>query len=89
MRQEFLLKLYFARREGLDLTRRLLDRQRQACREWLAFQRTPARSKDHEDVYAGLVRSFRSRQIHAMLDWIDECERKMTPARRGAHPPRV
>jgi DNA-binding PadR family transcriptional regulator len=87
MRQEFLLKLYFARREGLGLTRRLLERQRQACREWLAFQETPAKGKDREDVYAGLVRSFRSRQIQAMLDWINECERVMAPARRGAHPP--
>ena len=75
MRQEFLLKLYFARREGLGLTRRLLDRQRQACREWLAIQKGAADGGRREESYARLVRSFRAGQIKAMLAWIDECEK--------------
>jgi len=82
MRQEFLLKLYFARREGLRSTRTLLERQRQTCREWLALQEPSAPMGGRQPSYARLVQSFRTGQIKAMLAWIDECERAIAPARR-------
>ncbi len=74
MRQEFLLKLFFAQRESRPATRRLLSLQRAACRAWLTRQRaeTPPGGRGS---YPSLVHAFRTGQIKAMLTWIDKCER--------------
>jgi len=83
MRQEFLLKLYFARREGLPATRRLLTLQRGACRAWLKRQQADAPPKGARS-YPHLVHAFRTGQIRAMLAWLDECERSVAAGARTA-----
>lgn len=72
IRMEFLAKLYFARREGPNSVRRLLNAQRQICQNWLRLQQ--ASDGDQEEPYTWLVRQFRAGQIEAMLDWLNLCE---------------
>lgn len=75
LRLEFLVKLYFARREGEDAAVHLLAAQRAKCHEWLAAEQEMI----HCDVangrqYSRLVHQFRVGQVQAMLDWLDLCE---------------
>jgi DNA-binding PadR family transcriptional regulator len=75
LRLEFLVKLYFARREGADGAARLLAAQREQCRDWLATEQEIV----NEEVangrrYSRLVHQFRIGQIQAMLNWLDHCE---------------
>lgn len=74
MRQEFLAKLYFARRAGHAAARELIELQRAACREWLAGQTARAEAQRAAQPYAALVSRYRSGQLRAMLAWLDECE---------------
>jgi DNA-binding PadR family transcriptional regulator len=73
-RQEFLAKLYFARREGEEVVRRLLVGQRAVCRRWLEGQQGEAGALREERPYEWLVFEFRTGQIEAMLDWLETCE---------------
>ena len=77
MRQEFQAKLYFAQQQGSQACARLIDAQRQACRQWLADQNTFADHEDAADAYAWLVDQYRAGQIQAMLDWLDVCQRRL------------
>lgn len=75
LRLEFLVKLYFARREGSDVAARLLVAQREQCREWLATEQEMAdEERDHGRQYGRLVHQFRLGQVQAMLVWLDRCE---------------
>jgi DNA-binding PadR family transcriptional regulator len=74
MRQEFLAKLYFARRAGGAAARELIELQRGACREWLAGQAARAKAQRAAQPYAALVSRYRSGQLRAMLAWLDTCE---------------
>lgn len=75
LRLEFLVKLYFARREGAEVAARLLAAQRALCHEWLAAEQEIV---DEEEAggrqYSRLVHQFRLGQIQAMLNWLDQCE---------------
>lgn len=75
LRLEFLVKLYFARREGAAAVAQLLSAQRAQCHEWLAIELA---SIDAETAagraYSRLVHVFRQGQIQAMLDWLDLCD---------------
>lgn len=73
-RLEFLAKLYFARRENDAVARRLLDRQRETCRDWLSTQQEEANVLRNERPYDWLVHQFRVGQIESMLRWLDTCE---------------
>lgn len=84
MRQEFMVKLFFARQDGVRLARKLLGRQREVCRQWLELQR-PRGSSTDRPTYADLVRGFRAGQIEAMLGWLDQCEERLPGL---ADPPR-
>ena len=75
LRLEFLVKLYFARREGANVAARLLAAQRAYCREWLAAQAALVAAEEQNDRgYGRLVHQFRLGQIQAMLAWLDHCE---------------
>lgn len=75
LRLEFLVKLYFARLEGADMTARLLAAQRQQCRNWLAAEEAGIKGESaNSHRYGRLVHQFRSGQIQAMLAWLDQCE---------------
>jgi len=74
MRQEFLLKLYFAHREGRPAAHRLIEAQRTTCRAWLA-QRKSETPAGEAGSYPHLVHAFRTGQIRAMLSWLEACER--------------
>ncbi|MCB8982575.1 MAG: PadR family transcriptional regulator [Ardenticatenaceae bacterium] len=75
LRLEFLVKLYFARREGPDVAACLLAVQRQQCQDWLATeQEIVADEWANGRHYSHLIHQFRLGQIQAMLDWLDQCE---------------
>ncbi len=70
MRQEFLAKLYFARRSGE--ARALLERQRGTCQRWLdnlnrQFDLLKAGQLDER-----LLFEFRILQVKALLEWLDQ-----------------
>jgi PadR family transcriptional regulator, regulatory protein AphA len=73
IRMEFLAKLYFARQEGPEVVRTLLNQQRQVCHRWLDAQQTDEALYELEP-YTWLVRRFRAGQIEAILEWLDLCE---------------
>lgn len=72
MRQDFLIKLYFARCEPGDIATRLIKVQRATCRAWLDANRLAA-SSSSAGGYDRLVREFRAGQIQAMIEWLDRC----------------
>jgi DNA-binding PadR family transcriptional regulator len=78
VRLHFLAKLYFARREGVEVTMRLIEQQRAACHGWLADYQARSNAPGDVQSYAWLVRQFRVAQIEAMLGWLDECQQVTT-----------
>jgi DNA-binding PadR family transcriptional regulator len=77
LRLGFLAKLYFARREGPEVARRLVARQRVLCREWLEEQEQQAKGLRDSQPYDWLVHQFRVGQIEAMSAWLDTCEQTL------------
>ena len=77
IRLDFLVKFYFAQREGMELVLQLLDRQRTACRKWLGRQQAVADSLTEAQTYEGFVNQFRMGQTEAMLHWLDTCEQML------------
>jgi DNA-binding PadR family transcriptional regulator len=74
IRQEFLVKLYFARQEGGDVYAELVQAQRAATRRWmqdLDKRSAPAREIDPQ---GWLVHQYRRHHIRAILDWLELCE---------------
>ncbi len=78
-RMEFLAKLYFAREESDAAIRGLLERQRQACKQWMTWQEKRAASVQETRPYEWLVYRFRIGQVQGMLDWLDACEGLLIP----------
>jgi DNA-binding PadR family transcriptional regulator len=75
LRLEFLVKLYFARREGADSAAHLLAAQRDQCHDWLATEQEIVNEEAANGrEYSRLVHQFRLGQIQAMLNWLDHCE---------------
>lgn len=75
LRLDFLIKLYFARRESAAVVARLLAGQRDECQRWLAAEQALAETDSGAGrQYSGLVHRFRQGQIEAMLAWLDQCE---------------
>ena len=80
-RIEFLAKLYFARQDGPEAVRGLIERQRRACQSWLVDLHTQANALRNERPYDWLVLQFRIGQIQAILSWLDTTEALLeTPA---------
>lgn len=77
LRLEFLAKLYFAQQENSLVVSRLIEQQRNACREWLAQQHTQADTLANANPFDWLVHEFRLGQLEAMLNWLDICEQAL------------
>lgn len=68
-RQVFLAKLYFSTDVDEDVVAKLLARQQNLCRAWLAsFQQRVATASEFERQ----VLSFRIRQVQCILEWLSE-----------------
>ncbi|MFO7679903.1 MAG: PadR family transcriptional regulator [Chloroflexota bacterium] len=75
LRLEFLVKLYFARREGGETAAHLLTTQREQCQAWLAAEQEIVHAEmENGRQYGRLVHQFRLGQIQAMLVWLEQCE---------------
>jgi DNA-binding PadR family transcriptional regulator len=72
-RQEFMAKLYFAQREGVETVAVLIERQRGACRSWLVVFQDQLNSIAARDPLDGLVVAFRIGQVEAILAWLQHC----------------
>ena len=78
VRLHFLAKLYFAWREGAEVTIRLIEQQRAACQDWLAAHQATSHALPDSPAYAWLVHQFRVAQIEAMLAWLNGCQQAVT-----------
>jgi PadR family transcriptional regulator, regulatory protein AphA len=74
MRLNFLVKLYFIRNEGESAMIQLVQKQRAVCLDWLQYQHEHLASDQTPPSYEWYVRRFRSNQIQAMIDWLDQCQ---------------
>ncbi len=72
VRQDFLIKLYFARLESTDVALRLIRAQKSVCNAWLDANRATL-SDVSAGAYDQMVHEFRAGQIQAILDWLDRC----------------
>ncbi len=77
MRLEFLVKFYFARREGDTVALRLLEQQRALCQEWLTKQEAQAQAVADPQAYPWLVNQFRVSQIEAVIAWLEHSRQVM------------
>ena len=75
MRQEFQLKLYFARRQNQEALKRLLELQQAACENWLKNHQNSGGPEEKEQSFAWMVDQYRIGQVQAMLDWLALCIR--------------
>lgn len=73
LRQEFMAKLYFAQREGAETVSTLIQRQREACREWQRGFQSQLADIAASEPLDGLVVQFRLGQVEAILAWLDRC----------------
>ncbi len=73
IRLEFLLKLYFARREGPEAVFQLVRAQRVRCLEWLANYTKRSEACRDTCPFERLVWQFRISQIEAQLKWLESC----------------
>lgn len=77
IRLDFLVKFYFAQREGVEMVLRLINQQRTACQTWLIRQQAEADDLAADQIFEELVNQFRISQIEAMLQWLTICEQKL------------
>lgn len=77
VRLHFLVKFFFAQREGPETTLHLLKEQRRTCQDWLGQIQASAGNLAAGQHYAALVYEFRRGQIQAMLDWLAASEQKV------------
>lgn len=75
IRQEFLTKLYFARRESTQAYAELVIAQRAATYDWLADLEARTPPTPDTDPQRWLVYQYRIHHIQAILDWLTQCER--------------
>jgi PadR family transcriptional regulator AphA len=68
IRQEFMVKYYFARQEGSEQARALVDLQRVICRGWLETMK--AEKIDHVS-FNWQIQQYRIGQIKAALAWLE------------------
>ncbi len=78
-RIEFLAKLFFASEKDVTTVMTLIDRQRQACDEWLVTLGRQLDALAPGDTYDLLVLRFRVSQIAAIRSWLDDCADTLAP----------
>jgi PadR family transcriptional regulator, regulatory protein AphA len=71
MRQEFQAKLYFARLEGTQETRRLLTLQQATCRHWLENQQKRVQGEAESSSFRRILDEYRLGQMQATLTWLE------------------
>jgi PadR family transcriptional regulator AphA len=81
VRLAFLVKLYFAQREGPEVAAGLVERQRKVCQGWLATHRARSQAARSSQPYKWLVHQFRIGQIEAILTWLNDCQEVATRAK--------
>ena len=71
----FLLKMYFALKQGIDKAGQLIVMQQNACKQWLDefYQSTPKFTDQPAD-FKQIVVNFRITQINGYLEWLDWCK---------------
>ena len=74
IRQEFLAKLYFARREGPEISARLIERQRATCQSWLADLNDSVPPSASQETQPWLIYQYRLHHVRAIIDWLGLCE---------------
>jgi len=80
IRQEFLTKLYFARRESTQAYAELVIAQRAATHGWLADLQARSPASPDAEPQTWLVYQYRIHHIQAILDWLTLCERVQVEA---------
>lgn len=73
IRQEFLLRLYFARQSGPRVAQELLVNQRQALLQWRAEIQQMIAELPANETFQAVVLEYRLRQSQATLDWLEWC----------------
>lgn len=71
MRQEFMVKLFFAKREGQQKASALIDNQLAVCRHWLEKHQEQGASSPAES-FNQAVQQYRLGQIQAHLTWLEQ-----------------
>jgi len=76
----FLLKLYFSLRTGIDQANRLINSQIDTCNSWLNDGKVvikDAGNTTSEDIFPGIVNTYRKIQIQGYLAWLDWCKESL------------
>lgn len=74
VRQEFMVKLYFARQESAALYRTLVARQKEVCSRWLQEFEGAAPDKGVDGVtFSFLIHAYRLGHIRSILEWLELC----------------
>ena len=71
--QEFLAKLYFAQKSGVEIYMKLIEDQTTMCTEWLSNLQTSYSTTINEQNYERMIFQYRISQTRAMIDWLDYC----------------
>lgn len=76
IRQEFMAKLYFAKREKKEIAQQLVQKQRAACSNWIdEFNRQQKNSEPGS--FRWTMYQYRLGQIEALQSWLDLCEQSL------------
>lgn len=78
IRLDFLLKLYFARREGGAVARQLIEAQRAICQARLEDEQARAEQFQQSQPDSWLFSQFRVEQLKSLLNWLALCEQTLT-----------
>ncbi len=73
IRQEFLAKLYFAQKSGVEAGLELTEEQKSVCTEWLASLHISYANTSDEQHYERMIFQYRISQTQATLEWLDYC----------------
>jgi DNA-binding PadR family transcriptional regulator len=73
MRQEFLAKLYFAQKAGVEVSLKLINDQKAICTEWLDSLQSSLAQTSVEEHFERMTFQYRISQIEAMLEWLEYC----------------
>jgi DNA-binding PadR family transcriptional regulator len=80
VRIDFLVKLYFLRREGAQAIGALISAQRQECLSWLDYETESGFPPEALPSYGWFVSQFRTHQIMSTLAWLDQCSTALAGA---------
>lgn len=73
MRQEFLAKLYFAQKSGVEVSLELIEEQKSICAEWLSSLHIDYSKTTDEQHYERMIFQYRISQTQATIEWLDYC----------------